>query len=790
MTVRYIDSNDKYVQYRSMSDTFSITEADWQGVDDEPTAGSRNLVESNGIDAQKYAKIIEIEGTGDNTYHEEMVGSFIGGQKIYCRFNIWSHISATSGVLFRIRKVVNGVNTVIEEWAYNQTPPQTYEINAENGATYYIGGRCDSGSSIKGVFSYDFFDLEKYTAILESVTSLSDRITYNSDRFVYNSDVITIDNDTRTISFTGNLSLVSSRGDAVTYATNNKSCSFTADVIGTFTGTSMALLVYNTQDKLLHVKEYTKATNKYDVVLAGLKFDRPLGSGSTASNQTKVENYVSVLPFVILPKNENPLLTNLIVEKRASQPGLGDNTFAPYTSLGTLTAGETYYLYTNNYKHTSYQSGYLFAVKKNSTIITSFDDTDPFPLTYTFVAEEGAIYSFAGRCDSDDEIVVELLTKEKDSIDVDEIKKVIKTNNFSPLVHSILDSVTFNNKIGGFFYITDLHSHFASLYEMIRIKSAYNINKPMLVGGDIVGGWPITEAGQAKIDEYMQVCEDAGIYHVVGQHEIGFAPSADPDAVIGRTKASCYSTEQTFNRYFAPLKTVWGLPNLDKCYYYKDFGNVRLVTLYQYNRPEIDDPLDNTLWKYQRALLWYGTEQLQWFANTLNSMTTGQVAVILCHQPTKQFAYSATSKFQDSHYASSPNNITTDDPITEIINAFNNKTQLVKTYAPTDTATYLISDGFEESVNIDFSNAEGTVGFIVMGDNHYDAVGRVAGILSLCLTGSGECVDGVITENTGYESDYLINILGVSSARVELGRVGQQYFCGVKRDIERISYNE
>ena len=49
MTVRYIDSNDKYVQYRLMSDTFNTTPANWQGVDEEPTAGSNNLVKSGSI---------------------------------------------------------------------------------------------------------------------------------------------------------------------------------------------------------------------------------------------------------------------------------------------------------------------------------------------------------------------------------------------------------------------------------------------------------------------------------------------------------------------------------------------------------------------------------------------------------------------------------------------------------------------------------------------------------------------------------------------------------------------
>lgn len=42
------NSDNKYVQYRLMSDTFNTTVANWQGVDDEPTVGSENILESEG----------------------------------------------------------------------------------------------------------------------------------------------------------------------------------------------------------------------------------------------------------------------------------------------------------------------------------------------------------------------------------------------------------------------------------------------------------------------------------------------------------------------------------------------------------------------------------------------------------------------------------------------------------------------------------------------------------------------------------------------------------------------
>ena len=50
MSVKYVQTYDnKYVQYRLMSNSFSTTVSDWQGVDDVPTAGSDNLVKSGGV---------------------------------------------------------------------------------------------------------------------------------------------------------------------------------------------------------------------------------------------------------------------------------------------------------------------------------------------------------------------------------------------------------------------------------------------------------------------------------------------------------------------------------------------------------------------------------------------------------------------------------------------------------------------------------------------------------------------------------------------------------------------
>ena len=50
MSIRFIQSSDnKYVQYRLMSDSWSAVVTNWQGVDDEPNAGSENLIKSGGV---------------------------------------------------------------------------------------------------------------------------------------------------------------------------------------------------------------------------------------------------------------------------------------------------------------------------------------------------------------------------------------------------------------------------------------------------------------------------------------------------------------------------------------------------------------------------------------------------------------------------------------------------------------------------------------------------------------------------------------------------------------------
>ena len=84
MTIRYVQTSDnKYVQWRLTADSWSTIESDWQGVDDEPTAGSDNLVKSGGV--AKYLTFKTSLATSNNTAWVFNDIDFVSGQKYYVK---------------------------------------------------------------------------------------------------------------------------------------------------------------------------------------------------------------------------------------------------------------------------------------------------------------------------------------------------------------------------------------------------------------------------------------------------------------------------------------------------------------------------------------------------------------------------------------------------------------------------------------------------------------------------------------------------------------------------------
>lgn len=122
MTIRFVQSSDnKYVQYRLMANTFSTTVANWQGVDDKPTPGSENLVKSGGVN-----NILNLLPKNQSTltvYAEAEGWSLVGNG--YCKPDINSKLvkyAVTPGSVLKLK--VSKDNDGVFQFQNNIVVPQ------------------------------------------------------------------------------------------------------------------------------------------------------------------------------------------------------------------------------------------------------------------------------------------------------------------------------------------------------------------------------------------------------------------------------------------------------------------------------------------------------------------------------------------------------------------------------------------------------------------------------------------------------------------------------------------
>jgi hypothetical protein len=284
-----------------------------------------------------------------------------------------------------------------------------------------------------------------------------------------------------------------------------------------------------------------------------------------------------------------------------------------------------------------------------------------------------------------------------------------------------------------------------------------------------------------------------GVYHTMGQHETGWSnTNVDIPSDKGYFKANCMTHDEVFQTFIAPMKDVWGLPDLATNYYYKDFGGMRLISLYQYNIPLYDDPNDSAKYKYLRSSVWFGQEQLNWLIDTLNTVPSGSKVLILMHQSESAIVDSGDNNAFFGGRVPSGNNIIDGTPVADIVQAFIDKTSISKTYTCIDTAKYTESD-FTITVSGDFTNAQGEFANYITGDSHVDSVGYIENTQqrALGLTSSSSPYDCVVEPASTGEIRRLITLLGYcySGKYIKMSRIGQQYTLKCQhRILEKINF--
>ena len=320
-----------------------------------------------------------------------------------------------------------------------------------------------------------------------------------------------------------------------------------------------------------------------------------------------------------------------------------------------------------------------------------------------------------------------------------------------------------------FFLANDLHGNLYAAKCIKELKKYFDM--PAISCGDVAPVRPTTY----DFSDFILLAKAIEMYFTIGQHEVGFMLESDGNA--GRLKANCWTHQQVFDNLISPMKSTWGLPNLSTNYWFKDFTDekVRLISLYQYNIPLVDDPEDSDYYKYKREVVWYGQEQINWFVNALKDVPEDYTVIIIKHQPDMSCRKTG-SRFGDRNIGG--NNLIIDGtPIEDIVNAYMNKTSISQEYVCVDTETYPVTD-FKLSVDNDFSSAEGSFGFYVMGDTHIDCVSKTKDYpqRTMVITSSSTPQDTSVAWQMNYENALLLNILGVnsSSRNISLVRIGQQ----------------
>lgn len=371
------------------------------------------------------------------------------------------------------------------------------------------------------------------------------------------------------------------------------------------------------------------------------------------------------------------------------------------------------------------------------------------------------------------------------------------TRHQHPIINACLrnpvdSSLSYGTQFGAMM-IADLHGIFNVLddtetYRTLFASSWDFGNIPIINAGDIVSGQPKNNGiASPEIQTYMEKAEQYEVYHCMGQHECGFAYD------YARHKNTCMTHDEVFNTFIAPMKAVWGLDDLSTIYYYKDFTDkkVRLISLYQYNAPIIDDPSDATLYKYARGIVWHGQEQLEWLCDTLKSVPDNYGVIIMMHQNEYAIDNTYNTPFYNGKNGDSTGCsyvVANGTPVYDIVDAYIKRSTLERTYVSKDDSKYAVSDGFTETISADFSDAKGRFLSYVTGDAHIDLIGTIKdfGHPNIGLTSSGTSADCVIkrlgygthTRQTGLNADStLFTIVGYSYVGniARVGRIGQQF---------------
>lgn len=222
------------------------------------------------------------------------------------------------------------------------------------------------------------------------------------------------------------------------------------------------------------------------------------------------------------------------------------------------------------------------------------------------------------------------------------------------------------------------------------------------------------------ISNFTKAVEEANkpVFIAIGNHDVGNS----------KTISICGTDTQVYDKFIKPYIDNWNLTTenegtphpIDKCYYFKDFTDekIRLIVLYEYESDFELDPNDSSKLKYQRGYRAFRQAQIDWLIESLMTTPDDYGVIIAKHQQENQRGITKNSFNPELTYGGGDQFTYVDkNIIAEIIDAFINKSVLVKDYSQTGEVVTTLN------VNADFSVKNNTE-FIcyVSGHNHCDGI--------------------------------------------------------------------
>lgn len=169
MSIKFVRNDNKYVQYRLMSDTFNTTVANWQGVDDRLIAGSKNLVENGGV--AEAINDVRIDGklVQKGTYYIDYPGpshaiqTYLGaknGDKIIVTLMDNNNVIKPGSTL----PLYHGDKTSAYTNLSPNTPTSiTLNKDVDSFTLYYLKGDCQNAGYIDLVINFEHESYAKQT---------------------------------------------------------------------------------------------------------------------------------------------------------------------------------------------------------------------------------------------------------------------------------------------------------------------------------------------------------------------------------------------------------------------------------------------------------------------------------------------------------------------------------------------------------------------------------------------------------------------------------------------------